>query len=243
MNTVTTPLAFVKGEVAIYVANDGSEYAVRIEGTKGRWVAVRTLWASNRFAANTPINCARAALAPFVPAVAAVAAAPRPLPPLTRGGILERAEITQVSADALATPKASRTDFAAALRTVAPKAEAPKPVRTPKVRVGSDDSETVITGMSVLHDRLKEGKYTKAANGQPCCGDQLAIAMGALPVDQVINACIIALAVPGNLYTHLNIGQQSMNLRNRVRGALKRGDFGWGVVAEAIEVAQQAAIK
>lgn len=89
--------------------------------------------------------------------------------------------------------------------------------------------------MRNLRVRLKAGHYAKAANGQPSCGDQVADALGVLKPEQVIEACMVALGISTNPYAHLNIGQQSMNLRNKLRGALKRGDFGFGVVVEAIE--------
>jgi len=89
--------------------------------------------------------------------------------------------------------------------------------------------------MLALRDRIREHKYQKAANGQPSCGDEVAQALGQLEPHEVIEACLIALDTE-NPYTHLNIGQQSMNLRNKVRGALKRGEFGMGVLNEAIEV-------
>lgn len=91
--------------------------------------------------------------------------------------------------------------------------------------------------MLALRERAKQGQYKKAVNGQPSCGDEVATILGSLKPEQVIRACIIALNLPGNPYTHLNIGQQSMNLRNKLRGAMKRGEFGMGVVTEAAEVA------
>lgn len=91
--------------------------------------------------------------------------------------------------------------------------------------------------MLKLRERLKAGKYVKAANGQPCCGDAIATAFGALTPAQTIASCIVALGIGYNPYLHLNIGQQSMNLRNKLRNALKRGEFGFGVVTEAIEEA------
>lgn len=90
--------------------------------------------------------------------------------------------------------------------------------------------------MRALRDRVKAGAYTKAANGQPSCGDAIAQALGHLEPAEVIRACIIAMNLAANPYVHLNIGQQSMNLRNKLRGMMKRGEFGQGVLAEAIEV-------
>jgi len=89
--------------------------------------------------------------------------------------------------------------------------------------------------MLKLRERLKAGKYQKAANGQPCCGDLIATIFGTLKPEDTIRACVIALGIGHNPYTHLNIGQQSMNLRNRVRNAYKRGEFGFGVIREAVE--------
>ena len=86
-----------------------------------------------------------------------------------------------------------------------------------------------------LRERLTEGAYKKAANGQPCCGDRVATLLGALTPAQVIRACIVAMALPANPYTHLNVGQQSMNLRNKLRGCFKREEFGFGVLVEAVE--------
>ena len=94
--------------------------------------------------------------------------------------------------------------------------------------------------MLALRERLAAGAYKKAPNGQPCCGDEIAIALGSLTPAQVIRACIVAMNLPNNPYTHLNIGQQSMNLRNKLRGCMKRGEFGMGVVVEAVEVVLEA---
>lgn len=93
--------------------------------------------------------------------------------------------------------------------------------------------------MLILRQRLKAGAYGKMANGQPACGDQLAQMLGSLNSAQVIRACMIAMAIEVNPYAHLNIGQQSMNLRNKLRGMLKQGVFGYGVVAEAVEEVEE----
>lgn len=93
--------------------------------------------------------------------------------------------------------------------------------------------------MLALRARAKSGVYTRQPNGQPACGDEVATILGVLTPAQVVRACIVAMALPGNPYTHLNIGQQSMNLRNKLRGCLKRGEFGMGVVTEAAEVIKE----
>lgn len=86
-----------------------------------------------------------------------------------------------------------------------------------------------------LRERLAAGAYSKAANGNPCCGDEIATILGQCTPQMVIRACITAMALPGNPYAHLNVGQQSMNLRNKLRGCMKRGEFGIGVLREAVE--------
>jgi len=47
--------------------------------------------------------------------------------------------------------------------------------------------------MLKLRERLKAGKYVKAANGQPCCSDATATVLGAFEPQQVIAICIEAL--------------------------------------------------
>ena len=104
---------------------------------------------------------------------------------------------------------------------------------------GEDEEATGYQGsMLRLRERLAQGAYQKAANGQPCCGDQVATILGSLAPAQVIRACIAAMALPSNPYIHLNIGQQSMNLRNKLRGCFKREEFGLGVLIEAVEQIQ-----
>lgn len=110
---------------------------------------------------------------------------------------------------------------------------------------GADaDEEEEATGyqgpMLRLRERLAQGAYQKAPNGQPCCGDRVAALLGALAPAQVIRACIDAMALPSNPYSHLNVGQQSMNLRNKLRGCFKREEFGFGVLVEAVEQIQDA---
>lgn len=97
--------------------------------------------------------------------------------------------------------------------------------------------------MLVLRERLAAGAYQKAVNGQPCCGDAVATILGTLKPQQVIRACILAMNLPANPYAYLNVGQQSMNLRNKLRGCFKRGEFGMGVLAEAVEQVQEEALQ
>lgn len=80
-------------------------------------------------------------------------------------------------------------------------------------------------------------KYVVAPNGQPCCGDDLAEICGAYPREAVVAGLVAALGLGSNPYLHLNPGQQSMNLRNKARTALKSGV----VTADQIRTALAAA--
>jgi hypothetical protein len=88
--------------------------------------------------------------------------------------------------------------------------------------------------MVVLREALP--RYMKAENGQMCCGDTLAQVLGKHPRDVVIPALVEALDLEVNPYLHLNAGQQSMNLRNRVRAVLKSGKLKLGVVRALVKV-------
>jgi len=65
--------------------------------------------------------------------------------------------------------------------------------------------------------------YVKGANGNPHCNDRVANAFASLTREQVLSVCIRAMKLEGNPYLHLNPGQQSMNLRNKLRGQMKNG--------------------
>jgi hypothetical protein len=70
--------------------------------------------------------------------------------------------------------------------------------------------------------------YVKGANGNPHCGDFLATALDGLTREQVVERLGKLLFAKGittsvNPYTALNPGQQSMNLRNKARGAYLKG--------------------
>jgi hypothetical protein len=80
-------------------------------------------------------------------------------------------------------------------------------------------------------------KYIVAPNGQPCCGDDLAEICGAYPREAVVAGLVAALGLGSNPYLHLNPGQQSMNLRNKARTAIKSGI----VTADQIRTALAAA--
>lgn len=100
----------------------------------------------------------------------------------------------------------------------------------------ADKLQAAIGPMRGLRERLKAGAYQKMPNGQPANGDEVATALGNLEPLEVVKALMIAFDHTTNIYGHLNVGQQSMNYRNKFRGALKRGELGMGVLREAVEV-------
>ena len=71
--------------------------------------------------------------------------------------------------------------------------------------------------------RTAKERYVKAKNGSLRSDDDIAQAFDGLEPDRTIAVCMSLLGLGANPYAHLNIGQQSMNLRNKLRTAVKRG--------------------
>ncbi len=82
--------------------------------------------------------------------------------------------------------------------------------------------------------------YVKAANGIQCNGDEMALTLGALNREQVVAVLIAAMKLEGNPYTHLNPGQQSMNLRNKARAQVKNGLIKLADIAAAVAAVTKA---
>ena len=74
-------------------------------------------------------------------------------------------------------------------------------------------------------EALREAKklYVKSTTGQFRSTDPVAVALDTVPPTKVVELAIRVLGLPKNPYAHLNVGQQSMNLRNRLRFAIKSG--------------------
>lgn len=112
---------------------------------------------------------------------------------------------------------------------------------------------TYVGSMTQLADRVKAGAYVKSMTGQLRSSDELAIALDAVPAVNVVILGMKALKLDVNPYTALNIGQQSMNLRNRMRGAIKKGTLTLqevkdirdkdGLATAEVEVAKKAEAK
>jgi hypothetical protein len=77
----------------------------------------------------------------------------------------------------------------------------------------------------------------KAANGILCNGDRLATICGEHDRATTVKALIVALKLPNNPSLALNPGQQSMNLRNKARNALKNGTLTYAEVDAAFAAA------
>lgn len=90
----------------------------------------------------------------------------------------------------------------------------------------SGSKRTYIGSMLTLADRVKAGVYVKGTNGQLRSNDDVAIALEACSAKNVVKLLTELLKskeVAHKDYSALNIGQQSMNLRNVLRGAIKAG--------------------
>ena len=86
-----------------------------------------------------------------------------------------------------------------------------------------DGTRKYIGSMLALADRVKEGAYVKGVTGQLRSNDELAQILDGVTPNGVIQTAKAVLALDMNPYSHLNVGQQSMNLRNKMRGALRNG--------------------
>lgn len=76
--------------------------------------------------------------------------------------------------------------------------------------------------MLALADRVKAGAYVKGITGQLRSTNELAVALDGVTPNGVIQLAKHVLGLDENPYTHLNVGQQSMNLRNKMRGAISK---------------------
>ncbi len=79
-----------------------------------------------------------------------------------------------------------------------------------------------VGSMLALSERVKTGAYVKSTTGQLRSTDAIAEAFDAVPPQNVVKLGTLLLNEP-NKYAALNIGQQSMNYRNRLRGAVRSG--------------------
>ena len=122
--------------------------------------------------------------------------------------------------------KAAKT--AAADKVKAEKAAAraeSKAARETRLGALAADGKNYTGSMLALADRVKTGHYVVGATGQLRSNDELALALDGISPTDVVRIGLDMLKIEENPYTKLNIGQQSMNLRNRMRGAIKKAVF------------------
>lgn len=137
---------------------------------------------------------------------------------------LQHAEAKKAAAEAEKVKKAeARALLAAAKKAAAEQAKAERA----QARAAAKAERAAAAGdtklMGALRDRTASGHYVKGANGQLRTNDDIALAFEHVPAKFTVAALLAASGLTENPYTHLNYGQQSMNLRNRLRGQLRKG--------------------
>jgi len=117
----------------------------------------------------------------------------------------------QAKADEAAAKKAAREEAKA--KRAADKAAAEEAIRAA--------GGTYAGSMLALRDA--KTRYVRATNGRLRSTDPLAEALDAVEPGNVVKLAKIALELESNPYAQLNVGQQSMNLRNKIRFAIRKG--------------------
>jgi hypothetical protein len=130
----------------------------------------------------------------------------------------DKKEAAEKKAQAAAEAKAAKLkaaqekkDAAAAAKAAKAAERANRPPRDPGVV------------MANLGERTKAGHYVKGANGQLRSNDDLAVALESIPAKKMVPFLLQVTGLTENKYAALNYGQQSMNLRNRLRGMVRKG--------------------
>jgi hypothetical protein len=101
--------------------------------------------------------------------------------------------------------------------------EAKAAAKAEEIAALKESGRKYVGPMLALAHKVAEGKYTKSTMGQLNCGDELARLLDCVPGHNIVELGRIALELEVNPYVMLNPGQQSMSMRNRLRGALKKG--------------------
>lgn len=148
----------------------------------------------------------------------------------------EKAAAAKVKADA----KAEKDRIAAEKKAAADKAKAEKAEAKAKERAEREArlaelGKNYKGTMLALADKVQTGEYVKGLNGQLRSNNELAIALDGIHPNDVIMICLDLLKLEDNPYVKLNTGQQSMNLRNRLRGQIKKDVITMGDVNAYIE--------
>lgn len=140
----------------------------------------------------------------------------------------EKIEAAKKAAEAKAQAAADKK--AAAEKAKAEKAEKLEADRKAKAEQKAADKEARATtpvtddgsSMLALRDKVNLGLYVKGKNGQLRSGDEIALTLETVAVADMVPLLLKTLGMNENPYAHLNQGQQSMNLRNKLRGAIRK---------------------
>ncbi len=129
--------------------------------------------------------------------------------------------------EAVATAAKKKADAEAARKEKADKLAADKAAKAAereKQKAERKDTPVADDGSSMLalRDKVNLGIYTKGKNGQLRASDPLALALETVQVGDMVPLLLKTMGIKENPYTHLNQGQQSMNLRNRLRGLIRK---------------------
>jgi hypothetical protein len=160
-----------------------------------------------------------------------------------------RQEIAAEKAAAKIAAKAAKLEAAAALKAEKEAAKLAKVTATKEDREAAkaeraarlealdpNGTRKYLGSMLALADRVKQGVYVKGVTGQLRSNDELAQVLDGVTPNGVIQTAKAVLELEVNPYTHLNVGQQSMNLRNKMRGALRKGGLTIETIREYVEV-------
>jgi hypothetical protein len=129
----------------------------------------------------------------------------------------------QAKIDAKALAKAERDDAKAVMRLKALAERDDAKAEKVAARIAAGGAASAQVGMAdALRQRVIAGSYVKGTNGQMRTTDELALALEVVSVPNMVPLLKEVLGLAENPYSQLNQGQQSMNLRNRLRGAIRR---------------------
>lgn len=117
--------------------------------------------------------------------------------------------------------KAAAKDAARAAKAAQKAANQQARAEAAQARREQREAAVSTSPMAILRDAKK--RYVKSATGQYRTADELGEVLDAVPADRIVPLVLEVLDLPGNPYLFLNRGQQSMNLRNKLRFAIKKG--------------------
>lgn len=144
----------------------------------------------------------------------------------------------KAKADKIAAAEAKKAEAekakAAKITMTAEERKAKQEEREARLAALKAEGKNYVGSMLALADRVKQGVYVKSKTGQLCNGDELATALTAVGPLGVVQVAMEVLGETSNKYAALNIGQQSMNYRNRLRGAVKAGKTTIDAIKEVV---------